>query len=504
MATSQVILVVGCLSFIITSEAWMDDNSVLLVERGRSLPKGFIFATSTAAYQIEGAWNASGKGENIWDRMVHTNPGFIKDGSNGDTACDSYNLYKDDIKLIKDIGFRMYRFSISWARVLPDGTTRNINEPGLKYYDDLIDELIRQGIAPMVTLYHWDLPVTLQEMGGWLNHTIVDYFQDYADLIFARLGNKVKWWITINEPRSIVDGYGSDGYAPALNLTGVGDYMAGHNLLRAHAKVYRLYKAKYQHQGGKLSITLDSIGAFPKNSSDEEDLRSCERLMQFNLGWFAHPIYSTYGDYPPVMRYLIDNHSAREGRNFSRLPYFTVEEIEEIRGTFDFFALNHYTSKMCTTGKQGRSPSWHRDTEVETYSDQSWPSSQSSWLKVVPEGFRKLLNWIKVEYNDPEIFVTENGFSDYNILDDQGRINYLKGYLSEMEKAIYEDGCNVAGYTIWSVIDNFEWRAGYTERFGLVHVDFESPGKNRTKKASATFIKDYIEANSVRKISSGT
>ncbi|KAF6205529.1 hypothetical protein GE061_019702 [Apolygus lucorum] len=482
MASPTVILLLplalGWLSSSVTTHVYDGSNSVFLVERRRSLPKGFIFATSTAAYQVEGAWNASGKGENIWDQMVHTNPGFIADRSNGDTACNSYNLYKDDIKLIKDLGFRMYRFSISWSRVLPDGTTRQINEPGLKYYDDLINELISQGIEPMVTLYHWDLPVALQNMGGWLNRTIVDYFQDYADLIFARFGSKVKWWITINEPFSIET------------------IWQGHNILKAHARAFRLYKAKYWHHGGKLSISLDSTAAFPKNSSNEEDVRSCERYMQFQLGWFAHPIFSTYGDYPAVMRDLIDNNSAREGRNFSRLPYFTVKEIEQIRGTFDFFALNHYSSRMCTNGKRGQSPSWSRDMEVYAYFNASWPPSQSSWLKVVPEGFRKLLNWINFEYNEPEIFVTENGFSDYNVLDDQGRINYLKGYLSEMEKAIYEDGCNVTGYTVWSVLDNFEWRAGYTERFGLVHVDFESPLKTRTKKASAAFIKDYIEANS--------
>ncbi|BES93783.1 glycoside hydrolases [Nesidiocoris tenuis] len=459
-------------------------------------PKDFIFSTSTAAYQVEGAWNESGKGVSIWDDIVHRDPSFIADRSNGDTAADSFHLYKEDVQLVKHLGFRMYRFSISWPRVLPDGSTKFINEPGVKYYEDLIDELLANDIAPMVTIYHWDLPQMLQQKGGWLNSTIVDDFEKYADFVFSRFASKVKWWITINEPFSITTGYGGDDYAPGLTMHGIGDYLAGHNLLKAHARAYRLYKSKYSKFEGKLSLSLDANGAYPKDETNEEDIRAANRFMEFELGWFAHPVFSRYGNYPAVLRDRVDLNSAREGRDDSRLPYFTKDEIEEIRGTYDFFALNHYSSRLCTSGKTGPTPSWSRDSNVVTSFNDSWPPSQSSWLKVAPEGFRKVLNWIKTNYDNPEVFVTENGFSDYNQLHDLGRIDYLKGYLSELSKAINEDGCNVIGYTVWSILDNFEWRAGYTERFGLVHVDFNSPNRTRTMKQSATFIKKFIKENS--------
>ncbi|XKL62633.1 hypothetical protein PGB90_002466 [Kerria lacca] len=221
-----------------------------------SIPSDIMFACSTASYQVEGAWNIDGKGENIWDRLTHTNPNFVSNKDNGDIACDSYHLYKEDVKLIKDIGFDMYRFSISWARILPNGDLTSINDAGIGYYHNLIDELLESGIKPMVTMYHWDLPQKLQDIGGWMNSLIVDYIEDYADLLFKLYGDKVKWWITINEPSEIIDGYSSDRYAPDLNLDSPANYIVGHNILKAHAKIFRLYNTKYRSKQQGIFITL--------------------------------------------------------------------------------------------------------------------------------------------------------------------------------------------------------------------------------------------------------
>ncbi|KAL1138328.1 hypothetical protein AAG570_008392 [Ranatra chinensis] len=390
-------------------------------------PKHFIFSTASAAYQIEGGWNEDGKGENIWDRIVHSDPNYIQDHSNADVTCDSYHKYKEDIKCIRKIGFKAYRFSLSWARILPTGDITRINKNGIKYYMDLIDELIKNDIQPMVTLYHWDLPQTLQNLGGWLNPIIADYFEDFAYLVFSIYGNKVKWWITINEPSCIASGYGGVDYAPAMHLNGIGEYLAGHTLIKAHAKVYRLYENHFKSaQKGKISFALNGAFGMPVSES-EEDVMAAERYNQFEFGWFAHPIYSNTGDYPPVMRDTVDRNSAGEGRRFSRLPSFTNEEIEFIKGTYDFIGINHYTSRLCTTGSEGENPSRSRDTKVKTSVDPNWPPTGVSWNKVVPEGLRKLLNWLKNEYGNLTVFITENGYSDNTtVLHDKGRIEYYK------------------------------------------------------------------------------
>ncbi|XKL61923.1 hypothetical protein PGB90_001756 [Kerria lacca] len=244
-----------------------------------SFPKEFLFSTGTSAYQIEGAWNKDGRGESIWDQVIHTTPSKVKNNHNADIACDSYNLYKDDIKIIKDIG---------------------------------------------VTIYHWDLPQALQVIGGWANPLIVDYVEDYADLLFDLFGKKVKWWITINEPREIVRGYESLEFAPCTNLDSPGNYIVGHNALRAHGRIYRLYDRKYRaEQKGKLSTTL-SCNFFKGKTNSEDDIKAANRSLQFNTGWFAHPIYSKEGDYPKIMREVIDENSKKEGKgenNWDRITH---------------------------------------------------------------------------------------------------------------------------------------------------------------------------------------
>lgn len=212
-----------------------------------SFPDDFLFGVATAAYQIEGGWNEDGKGENIWDSFTHNHPEYIKDNSSGDVACDSYHKIAEDIALIKSLGVNYYRFSLSWSRILPKGYSYSVNKAGIDYYNKLIDGLLNEGIQPMITLYHWDLPVVFQDLGGWPNELIADYFEDYAKVAFDNFADRVKYWITFNEPYIVCyQGYGSVDKAPALNMTGYADYLCTHTVLKAHANVYHLYNNTYK------------------------------------------------------------------------------------------------------------------------------------------------------------------------------------------------------------------------------------------------------------------
>ncbi|XP_047004646.1 myrosinase 1-like [Schistocerca americana] len=248
-------------------------------EPANKFPDDFIFAAATASYQVEGAWNEGGKGEGIFDRMFHTIPNITTDGSNGDVACDSYHKYEIDIQLAKDMNVDAYRFSISWPRVLPTGDVNNINPEGIDYYNKVIDGLIANGITPVVTMFHWDLPQTLQDIGGWPNPRLADYFVEYARVLYDNYGDRVKWWQTFNEPASFVSGY-SGGYmiAPGINSSGVGDYMAAYTLLMAHAGAYHLYDEKYREtQKGKVGITINNMWYEPATDS-AADIEAAERL----------------------------------------------------------------------------------------------------------------------------------------------------------------------------------------------------------------------------------
>ncbi|XP_047122092.1 myrosinase 1-like [Schistocerca piceifrons] len=461
-------------------------------------PDGFLLGAATASYQVEGAWNESGKGENIWDRLTHEHPDWIADGSNGDVACDSYHKYQEDAELVANLGFDVYRFSLSWSRLLPSGDWDVVNPAGIEYYNNLIDALLERNIQPLVTLFHWDLPQKLQDIGGWPNPRIADYFEEYARLAFENFGDRVKWWLTFNEPNVMCSGYGEERQkAPAINAHGFGEYMCGYTLLLGHARAYRLYDSEYRAtQNGSVGITLNSDFYEPASDS-QADIDAAERAQQFHLGWFAHPIFSEEGNYPAVMIERVDNNSLEAGIWISRLPKFTAQEIEDLKGSADFFGLNHYSTYLVTDGLSGLEPSILRDTGVIKTVDPSWPESASSWLKVVPWGFRKLLNWIARNYNNPPVFVTENGFSDRGTLDDTDRQEYYKQYLAQLLMAVNIDGNNVIGYTAWSLLDNFEWMSGYTEKFGIYHVDFESPNRTRTAKGSVEMFQNITATREI-------
>ena len=361
-----------------------------------------------------------------------------------------------------------------------------MNPAGLGYYNNLINQLLANGIEPMVTLYHWDLPQAIEDQGGFLNPEFYQFFGPYARLMFSQFGDRVKQWITFNEPwvcesacaiisrktlLLIVDisfqvqcqnGYANGVNAPGLRLPSTGGYTCGHNLLKAHAHAYHIYSEEFRtKQNGKVGITINTAWYEPEIPHDHAYKVASETALQFDHGWFGYPI--VYGHYPPRMRKLIDFKSKQEGRNVSRLPEFDNYWSQRVKGSFDFLGLNHYTTRL-TFPEDSNEPCWEHDQNVGTKFDPAWISSGSSWLRMVPWGFRKILNWIKNTYDNPLVFVTENGWSDGAEigLNDTKRALYYKLYMNELLKAVSLDECNVKGYTAWSLMDNFEWARGYT------------------------------------------
>ncbi|XP_075386152.1 lactase/phlorizin hydrolase [Tenrec ecaudatus] len=460
-------------------------------------PDGFLWSAASAAYQIEGAWREDGKGLSIWDTFSHT-PLRVGNDDTGDVACDSYHKIAEDLTALQNLGVSHYRFSISWTRILPDGTTKYINTAGLAYYVRLIDALLAANIKPQVTIYHWDLPQALQDVGGWENETIVQRFRDYANVLFERLGDKVKFWITLNEPFVVASqGYGYGTAAPGISFRpGTAPYIVGHNLIKAHAEAWHLYNDMYRaKQGGIISITINSDWAEPRNPANQEDVEAARRYMQFMGGWFAHPIFKN-GDYNEVMKTRIRDRSLAAGLSKSRLPEFTEAEKRRINGTYDFFGFNHYTTVLTYNLNYGSwISSFDADRGVASITDWSWPDSGSFWLKMTPFGFRRILNWIKEEYNNPPIYITENGVSQRDAnLNDTARIHYLRTYINEALKAV-QDKVDIRGYTAWSVMDNFEWATGFAERFGLHFVNYTDPSLPRIPKESAKFYASITRCN---------
>lgn len=445
-------------------------------------PSEFMWGTATAAYQIEGAAAEDGRKPSIWDKFS-AEPGKVTNGDSGKVACDHYHRFREDVRLIAALGTKYYRFSISWPRVLPDGSKGVANEKGLTFYSDLIDALLAQNIVPVVTLYHWDLPVSVSEAtnGGWIGDgTVADEFAAYARLCFDRFGDRVKWWITLNEPWcSSVLGYSTGEHAPGKTDAADKDpYLAAHNLLRAHAKAARIYRDDFvAKQRGKLGITLNSEWSEPIDDSTEAQQGS-KRDMDFNLGWFAHPIYK--GDYPSVMRQVVGD----------RLPKFTDEELDDLKGSSDFFGLNHYSTRYArgirastNTDEQPSNSDVGRtffdDEAVIKEDDPSWDRTDMGWA-IVPWGLRKLLAYIQKEYAPSGgIIITENGLAAHEpnlsaARNDAMRISYYKNYISEAHKAIEDDKVDLRGYFLWSLMDNFEWAFGYSKRFGLYYVDYKT------------------------------
>ncbi|GMI78863.1 beta glucosidase 42 [Hibiscus trionum] len=460
-------------------------------------PPNFVFGVATASYQIEGACNEGGRGPSIWDSFSHTE-GKIIDGSNGDVAVDHYHRYKEDVDLIHKLGFDGYRFSISWSRIFPDGLGTKVNDEGIAFYNNLINALIEKGIRPFATLYHWDLPLHLQEsIGGWLDKQIVNYFAIYADTCFAHFGDRVKNWITVNEPlQTAVNGYDAGIFAPGRREGSSAEpYLVAHHQILAHATAVSIYRSKYKDkQGGQIGLVLDCEWA-EANSDKIEDKSAAARRLDFQLGWYLCPLY--YGDYPTVMLEKLGD----------RLPKFSQEEKKLLFNALDFLGLNHYTSKFISHATSSSEECYYyKAQEMERIVE--WEGGEkigeqaaSEWLFVVPWGLRKLLNYIAQTYNNPPIYITENGMDQEednslplsDILDDKLRVRYFKGYLAAVAHAI-KDGADVRGYFAWSLLDNFEWGQGYTKRFGLVYVDYNN-GLARHPKSSAYWFSRFLKGS---------
>ncbi|XP_048323427.2 beta-glucosidase 17-like [Ziziphus jujuba] len=490
-------LLVPALAFLFTSA------QALTLSR-TSFPNSFIFGAASSAYQYEGAAHAYGKGSSIWDTFTSTHPEKILDHSSGIIADEFYYQYKEDIALLKDIGFDSFRFSISWSRVLPRGRiTGGVNQEGVKFYNNLIDQLLSNGIKPLVTLFHWDLPQALDdEYGGFLSPNIVNDYRDYAEFCFREFGDRVKTWITLNEPNY----FSSDGYASGFRAPGrcskyIGNctagnsatepYLVAHHLILAHATAVQLYRHKYQaFQKGSIGITIGSEWMVPKFQT-VECIKAASRAMDFIFGWIVHPV--TYGEYPKTMRSLVGN----------RLPKFTEAESKMIKGSFDFIGANYYTASYAEADSSFSTitnPSYTTDMNVTlTKEKDGIPIGQptASWLYIYPKGIEEFMLYIKRNYNNPAIYITENGvIDDTNValkdkLNDSTRISYHHQHLSHVLKAI-KGGADVRGYYVWSFLDNFEWELGYTVRFGLVYIDYKNK-LQRYMKNSARWFKNFLQ-----------
>ncbi len=309
----------------------------------------------------------------IWDSFTEQD-GKIVDGSDGKVACDSYHNYQRDVEMVKDMGMNAYRFSIAWTRIIPDGFGP-VNQAGVDYYNALIDEVLAQGLEPIVTLYHWDLPQALEDLEGWRNDMISDWFADYARECYAAFGDRVKTWTTLNEPfETSVDGHGTGYMAPGFTEIGDMVYIVTHNLIKAHAKAYNVYydEGFAADQGGRVGIVLNINWMEPLDPNDSSHVEASNTKIEFDFGWFAHPIFID-GQYPPIMREKVDAKSAAQGLSESRLPTFTDEEAAYIVGTYDYLGVNSYTSNVVYPEDEGTSEqSFFLDDDVINYVDESW------------------------------------------------------------------------------------------------------------------------------------
>lgn len=438
------------------------------MESFENFPADFMWGTATASYQVEGAHDEDGRTPSIWDTFSKTK-GRVIQGHNGDTACDQYHLYKDDVKLMKTLGIKSYRFSISWSRIYPEGFGE-INKSGIQYYKNLCDELLKEGLEPCVTLYHWDLPQILEDKGGWRNRETAQYFSEFAETMFRELGTRVNMWITLNEPFcSAMLGHSTGEHAPGMKDIGIA-YKVLHHLYLAHGLAVK--KFRQGNYKGKIGISLNLDR--PRSASDNsEDKKAAEIAEIKGSRLYMDPLYGR--GYP---QWLVNNDP-----DFN--PDIKDDDMQIIAQKLDFIGLNYYTEQAALLKDEYNWKSQSTDLE----------KSEMDW-DIVPEGLTRLLVWMSENYESPEIYVTENGgaFID-NISDDKmsckdsDRVSYLDSHFSACKKAI-EKGVNLKGYYLWSFLDNFEWAFGYTKRFGIVYVDFDT--QKRIPKDSFYFYRDYI------------
>ncbi|ESQ37143.1 hypothetical protein EUTSA_v10002470mg [Eutrema salsugineum] len=482
----------------------------------KSFGKDFIFGVASSAYQVEGG---RGRGLNTWDAFTHRYPEKAgPDLGNGDTTCESYTRWQKDIDVMDELNATGYRFSFAWSRILPKGkVSRGVNPGGLKYYHDLIDGLLAKKITPFVTLYHWDLPQTLQdEYEGFLDRRIIDDFRDYADLCFKEFGGKVKNWITINQLYTVpTRGYaiGTDApgrCSPAVDERCYGGnsstepYIVAHNQLLAHAAVVDLYRTKYKvFQGGKIGTVMITRWFLPYDVNDKASIEATERMKEFFFGWFMEPL--TKGRYPDIMRQIVG----------SRLPNFTEAEARSVAGSYDFLGLNYYVTQYVQENKNTGPPEKHT-AMMDAGTKLSYTNASGHIIGPLfaedkiggnsyyyPKGIYYTMDHFKTRYGDPLIYITENGISTPSeetreqAVADSSRIDYLCSHLCFLRKVIKEKRVNVKGYFAWALGDNYEFCKGFTVRFGLSYVNWTDLD-DRNLKDSGKWFQRFINVTTIK------
>ncbi len=460
-------------------------------------PADFLWGAATSAYQIEGSPLADGAGESIWHRFAHT-PGRIADGSHGDLACDHYRRFRDDVRLMRELGIGAYRFSTSWPRVLPEGTGR-ANQAGLDFYSRLVDTLLENEIQPMVTLYHWDLPAALEDRGGWADPRSADWFAEYARLMYATLADRVPMWATINEPWVVVD----SGYVAGQHAPGRQDWAeaaaVAKNLLRAHGAAVAAYRAEVgqavpdnqtlsrraqpdlpgrSHRKGQIGLVVNLVPIDPASDSDA-DRQAAGRLDAYLNRQFLDPplLGETPGELPEMFG--------------DAWPKWTAEELRQVRQPIDFVGVNYYLRLVvCDDASAG-------PARARIVPQPNCPHTAMDW-EIHPPGLVDTLRWVKDRYGEVPLYITENGAAFDDVLQpnesvsDTQRVKYLQEHLRAAREAI-RAGVNLRGYFVWSLLDNFEWACGFSKRFGVVYVDFAT--QRRVPKSSARFYTDVIRTN---------
>ncbi|XP_004293271.1 PREDICTED: beta-glucosidase 47 [Fragaria vesca subsp. vesca] len=493
--------------------------SILVVSCNHISLKGnsqsnFLFGTASSSYQFEGAFLNDGKSLNNWDVFSHK-PGNILDGTNGDIAVDQYHLYQEDLDLMDYIGVNSYRFSISWARILPKGRFGKVNRAGIDHYNKLIDALLLRGIQPFVTLTHYDIPQELEDRyGAWLSPLLQEDFRYYADICFKFFGDRVKYWSTFNEPNVLaIRGYRSGIYPPSHCSLPFGNcisgdserepFIAAHNIILSHAAAVNVYRTKYQKkQEGSIGIVMNAVWYEPISSSLEDKL-AAERAQSFYINWFLDPI--VHGRYPAEMHELLGDD----------LPEFSMFDMEMLKNGLDFIGINHYTSfysKDCMISPCEPGPGVSRTEGYALRTAQKdgiyiGEPTAVDWLYVHPQGMEKMVTYIKERYNNTPMFITENGYAEEansnttneEQFNDVKRVEYMRSYLQALADTMRTKGADVRGYFVWSLLDNFEWTSGYTVQFGLHHVD--NVTLKRTPRLSADWYRQFIVNNTLQILS---
>ncbi|KAI3708428.1 hypothetical protein L2E82_37597 [Cichorium intybus] len=468
-------------------------------------PVGFLFGVATSAYQIEGAYLEDGKSINNWDTFALT-PGNIENGDNGFIADDHYHRYLEDINILHSLGVDAYRFSISWARILPRGRFGDVNPNGINFYNKILDNLLLRGIKPFVTIYHYDFPQELEDRyGSWLSPLMQDDYVHFAETCFKNFGDRVKNWFTMNEPNLFTQmGYEKGTYPPTRCSPPFGNCSSGnsdieplivmHNMLLAHGKAVKLYRTNYQHvQSGSIGIVVDCFMYEPLTDNDL-DQEAANRSLAFNIGWALDPLI--FGDYPSEMRMYLGD----------QLPRFSSDETKFLKDGIDFIGVNHYSTlyaKDCIYSSCSLTGSRPITGFIDAAKERDGvpigaPTGLGS-LRVVPRGIGEVIDYLKARYHNKPMFVTENGYSEpqvndqvQDILQDVERIEFHKMYMSSLAQAI-RNGADVRGYFVWTLMDDFEWRLGYTPRFGLYYIEPQT--LDRIPKSSAKWYQDFLKNN---------